>query len=178
MEAIRSSETSVHTRSTRPHIPENGILHSRCRENLKSYIVLLHKGPLIDTFDDSKCYESRRPTLKMETISSSETSVHTRSTWGQIPEDGILHSHRREKLKSYTKNTFKFEILWFVEKCNRRIHFGRHRAARNVFLSYNVRSICSPSQWCIISDWLYFEIFLQNIDFFKWLRNCPMFVKR
>jgi hypothetical protein len=27
MEAIRSSEMSVHTRSTRHHIPENGILH-------------------------------------------------------------------------------------------------------------------------------------------------------
>jgi hypothetical protein len=27
MEAIRSYETSIHTRSTRPHIPEDGILH-------------------------------------------------------------------------------------------------------------------------------------------------------
>jgi hypothetical protein len=27
MEAIRSSETSVHTRSTRRHIPEDGIFH-------------------------------------------------------------------------------------------------------------------------------------------------------
>jgi hypothetical protein len=27
MEAIRSSETSIHTRTTRRHIPENGILH-------------------------------------------------------------------------------------------------------------------------------------------------------
>jgi hypothetical protein len=27
MEALRSSETSIHTRSTRRHIPENGILH-------------------------------------------------------------------------------------------------------------------------------------------------------
>jgi hypothetical protein len=39
MEAIRSSETSVHTRSTRRHIPEGGILYSHRRENLKSYII-------------------------------------------------------------------------------------------------------------------------------------------
>jgi hypothetical protein len=35
----RSSETSVYTRSTRPYIPEDGILHSHRRENLKSYNV-------------------------------------------------------------------------------------------------------------------------------------------
>jgi hypothetical protein len=40
-------------------------------------------------------------TLKMEAIHSSETSVHTRSTRRHNPDDGILHSHRRENLKSY-----------------------------------------------------------------------------
>jgi hypothetical protein len=30
---------SVHTRTTRRHIPENGILHSHRRENLKSYNI-------------------------------------------------------------------------------------------------------------------------------------------
>jgi hypothetical protein len=40
MEVIRSSETSVLSRSTRRNIREDGIPHSRRRGNLKSYIVL------------------------------------------------------------------------------------------------------------------------------------------
>jgi hypothetical protein len=40
MEALRSSEMSVLTRATWRNIPEVGIFHSHCRENLKSYIAL------------------------------------------------------------------------------------------------------------------------------------------
>jgi hypothetical protein len=40
-------------------------------------------------------------TLTMEVICSSETSVLTRSTRLNIPEDGFVHSHHCENLKCY-----------------------------------------------------------------------------
>jgi hypothetical protein len=46
----------------------------------------------------------------MEAICSSETSVDIqRTTRRYIPEDGILHNHRCEKLKSY-----KIENYWQI----------------------------------------------------------------
>jgi hypothetical protein len=47
---------------------------------------------------------SNRRTLRnySQRTGSSETSVLTRSTRRNTPEDTILHSYRRENLKSYT----------------------------------------------------------------------------
>jgi hypothetical protein len=47
-----------------------------------------------------------------EAPGSSETSVLTRATRRNNPEDTILHSHRRENLKSYTANVFLVRLLF------------------------------------------------------------------
>jgi hypothetical protein len=60
------------------HIPEDDILHSHRRENLKSYIALTDW-----------------------TLQRKRDVSHVKYELGfHIPEDGILHSHRRENLKS------------------------------------------------------------------------------
>jgi hypothetical protein len=40
IEAIHFSESSTLTRTTRSHIPEDVIIHSQCRENLRSYVSI------------------------------------------------------------------------------------------------------------------------------------------
>jgi hypothetical protein len=53
-------------------------------------------------------------TLRKEALSFSGTSVLTRGTRRYIPEDTILHSHCREKLKSYIFGQYLFWNLFYI----------------------------------------------------------------
>jgi hypothetical protein len=63
-----------------------------------------------------------------EALNSSETSVLTRTTWRNIPEDIILHSHCREDLKSYIVLMLSFQVPNLINDREPRIVmcFERH----------------------------------------------------
>jgi hypothetical protein len=51
-----------------------------------------------------------------EALSSAETSVLTRTTRRNIREDTIIHSHRRENLKSYTEKIYLLNLFVYSGK--------------------------------------------------------------
>jgi hypothetical protein len=71
-----------------------------------------------------------------EAPGSSETSVLTRATRRNNPEDTILHSHRRENLKSYVMD-FYLEIRLLASGKTVTLFFVHEQAMIN-FLSADI----------------------------------------
>jgi hypothetical protein len=62
---------------------------------------MLRRVTLVSTDESDERIASIIVTRMLEVIGSSETPDLTRPTRRNIPEDDVLHSHRRENLKSY-----------------------------------------------------------------------------
>jgi hypothetical protein len=108
MEAIRSSELSVtalHPRRlvppkrrllqvTRRYITEDGIIHSHCRENLKSYIALTGWA-----------------LFRRRVVSPVNYELGF-----YIPEDAILHSHRSKSSDLTNMQVFVRDIFLWIRR--------------------------------------------------------------
>jgi hypothetical protein len=55
-----------------------------------------------------------------------------------ITEDGILHSHRRENLKSYTVIDFRGKCICFITEMNSGLHNSQEEARAAITINRSI----------------------------------------
>jgi hypothetical protein len=89
----------------------------------------------------------------MEVLSSSETSVLTRATRRNITENDIIHSHRRETLKSYITLT-GWTLQWRRNMSPGKYELGFYIAQDDILHSHlreNLKCyICNTMEECLL----------------------------
>jgi hypothetical protein len=110
MEAIRSSVTSVHTRSTRRHIPEDAILRSHRRENLRSYKYGMFKTLQFKETRGNIDFDPVQCCIKWTSGPAVYAYLQRTHLW-----NGLYTFQRRWEISSFTYNEKQhvYKLLYF-----------------------------------------------------------------